>query len=78
MSKVEEKKSEEIRRAMKAYSQDLRERVVKAVDQGLSQTEIVKLFGVSSATIKRYVKLRRETGSLAPRVIPGRPKRKMR
>jgi transposase len=62
---------------MKAYSQDLRERVVKAVDQGLSQTEIVKLFGVSSASIKRYVKLRRETGSLAPKAIPGRPKRKM-
>jgi transposase len=50
---------------------------VKAVDQGLSQTEIVKLFGVSSASIKRYMKLRRETGSLAPKAIPGRPKRKI-
>lgn len=62
---------------MKPYSQDLRERVVKAVDEGLSRSEIVHLFGVSDATIKRYLKLRRETGSLAPRPIPGYPPRKL-
>jgi len=62
---------------MKAYSQDLRERVVRAVDQGLSRTEIVKLFGVSSATIKRYLKLQRETGNVAPKAIPGYPPRKI-
>lgn len=62
---------------MKPYSQDLRERVVKAVDQGLSRAEIVKLFGVSPATIKRYLKLRRETGNIAPKVIPGYPPRKI-
>src|SRR5215471_17694398 len=62
---------------MKPYSQDLRERVVKAVDEGLSRSEIVKLFGVSEATIKRYLRLRRETGSLAPKRIPGYPPRKL-
>ena len=62
---------------MKAYSQDLRERIVQAVDQGISRAEVIKLFGVSEPTIKRYLKLRRETGSLAPKPIPGRPKRKM-
>jgi transposase len=62
---------------MKPYSQDLRERVVKAVDEGLSRSEIVHLFGVSEATIKRYLKLRRETGSLAPKSIPGYPPRKI-
>lgn len=56
---------------MKAYSEDLRERVVKAVDQGISRAEIVRLFNVSKATIKRYIKQWRETGSLAPKVIPG-------
>ncbi len=62
---------------MKPYSQDLRERIVKAVDQGLSRSETVKLFGVSEATIKRYLKLRHETGSLAPKPIPGYPPRKL-
>jgi transposase len=62
---------------MKPYSQDLRERVVKAVDEGHSRREIVKLFGVSDATIKRYLKLRRESGSLAPKPIPGYPPRKL-
>ena len=61
---------------MKAYSQDLRERVVRAVDQGKSRKEIVKLFAVSLATLKRYLKQRRETGSLKPKAIPGRPARK--
>lgn len=62
---------------MKAYSQDLREHVIRAIDQGISRTEVIRIFGVSEPTIKRYLKLRRETGSLAPRAIPGRPKRKM-
>src|ERR1700676_3780264 len=62
---------------MKPYSQDLRERVVKAVDEGIARSEIVHLFGVSEATIKRYLKLRRETGSLAAKSIPGYPPRKV-
>ena len=40
---------------MKAYSQDLREKVLRAVDQDYPRGEIVKVFGVSLATIKRYV-----------------------
>ncbi|WP_220197031.1 helix-turn-helix domain-containing protein [Ktedonospora formicarum] len=47
---------------MRAYSQDLRERVARAVDQGYKRTDIIKLFGVSRATIKRYLKQRRENG----------------
>ena len=34
------------------------------------------LFQVSLATIKRYVKQRRETGTVLPRPIPGRPSKK--
>jgi transposase len=41
---------------MRAYSQDLRERVLRAVDLGHPRAEIVQLFGVSRASIKRYVK----------------------
>jgi transposase len=40
---------------MKAYSQDLRERVLRAVDLGRPRAEVVQLFGVSLATIKRYL-----------------------
>ena len=61
---------------MKAYSVDLREKVLRAVDQGHRRQEIVKLFGVSLATIKRYLKQRRETGTVAPKAIPGRPPKK--
>lgn len=62
---------------MKAYSQDLREKVLRAVDQGYARQEIVKLFGISLATIKRYLKQRRETGSIAPKAIPGRAPKKL-
>jgi transposase len=61
---------------MKAYSQDVREKVLRAVDQGYPRQEIVKLLGVSLATIKRYLKQRRERGTVAPKAIPGRPPKK--
>ena len=48
---------------MKAYSEDLRVKVLRAVDQGHPREEIVKLVGVSQATIKRYVKQRRHSFS---------------
>lgn len=61
---------------MRAYSQDLRRRILRAVDQGWSRAEIMKTFDVSRATIKRYLKLRRETGDVKPKTIPGRPAKK--
>src|SRR5260370_18808867 len=61
---------------MRAYSQDRRQQVLRAVDEGQSRTQIIKRFHVSLATIKRYVKLRRETGTVLPRPIPGRPSKK--
>ena len=62
---------------MKAYSQDLRERVLRAVDQGIPRSEIVRVLGVSLATIGRYLKQRRETGQVHPKGIPGRPSKKV-
>ena len=58
--------------AANAYSKDLRLRVLAAVDRGVPRTEIVRTFGVSLATIGRYVRRRRETGEVAPRPSPGR------
>src|SRR5258708_38949276 len=62
---------------MKAYSQDLRERVLRAADQGMAHQEIVRVLGVSLATIGRYLKQRRETGQVRAKAIPGRPCKKM-
>ena len=61
---------------MRAYSQDLRQQVLRAVDEGISRVQIMDLFQVLRATIKRYVKQRRETGTVLPRPIPGRPPKK--
>src|SRR2546421_6382869 len=61
---------------MKAYSQDLRQRVLRAIDSGESQIETAEAFAVSVPTIKRYLRQRRETGHVLPKGIPGRPARK--
>jgi transposase len=58
---------------MKAYSQDLRQRVLRAIDAGASQNQVAEQFAVSVATIKRYLKARRETGHVEPKPITGRP-----
>ena len=57
---------------MKQYSVDLRERLLGAIDAGLSQAEASRLFGVGTSTITRWRQQRRDTGSLAPKVRAGR------
>jgi transposase len=53
---------------MKAYSLDLRTRIVDAVDRHVgSQGEVAALFGVSRTWVKKLLRQRRETGSLAPK-----------
>jgi transposase len=59
---------------MKQYSVDLRERLLGAIDAGLSQAEAARLFGVGTATIERWRRRQRESGSVAPRVRSGRPR----
>ena len=58
---------------MKPYSEDLRQRVVAAVERGTKRSAVVETFAVSLPTIKRWLKQRRETGELAPKPIPGPP-----
>src|ERR687897_3361852 len=50
---------------VQAYSMDLRERIVAAVDAGLNQGQAAERFGVSLRTVERYLARRRATGSLA-------------
>ena len=58
---------------MKAYSLDLRTRIVQAVDGGMAQTTAARTFGVGVATVKRYLH-RSAADALAPRTSPGRPR----
>ena len=47
---------------------DLRSRIVAAVDQGRGpQQTVAALFGVSYAYVKKLLRQRRETGSIAPK-----------
>lgn len=59
---------------MRAYSVDLRERIVRAVRQhGRSPEAVAAQFEVSVRTVTRYLK-RAEAGRLPPAPIPGRPR----
>jgi transposase len=60
---------------MKAYSEDLRLRIIAAVDGGMPRSAAARVFGVGRATVKRYLALRRQTGALAPRPRRGPPPR---
>jgi transposase len=53
---------------MKAYSLDLRTRVVEAMDRHVgTQQAVATLFGVSCTFIKKLLRQRRQTGTLAPK-----------
>ena len=57
---------------MKAYSPDLRAKIVAAVDAGTSKAEVARTFTVGLSTVKRYLTQHHQTGSLAPKHHPGR------
>lgn len=59
---------------MKAYSEDLRKKIVEAVEQrGTSKSEAARLFGISLSSVKRYTRLADRGESLTPRKGGGRP-----
>jgi transposase len=59
---------------MRAYSTDLKERLVRAVANGLPMREAARRFDVAVTTVKRAVVQQRETGSLQRRPSRGRPR----
>jgi transposase len=60
---------------MKAYSEDLRRKVVEAIQRGMGKSEAARSFGVSLSSVKRYVAKAHQGGSLTPKKHPGpRPK----
>lgn len=57
---------------MKAYSLDLRQKILRAYDQRLgSQRALAALFGVSQSFVEKLVRRRRTTGDMAPRPHTG-------
>jgi transposase len=56
---------------MKPYSLDLRERVLAALDRGMSRQQVATTFQISLASIKRWLAARRDTGNFAPRRASG-------
>lgn len=60
--------------AMKAYSEDLRQKVVETVEErGTSKSEAARLFGISLSSVKRYTRLASQGEPLTPRKGGGRP-----
>jgi transposase len=57
---------------VRAYSMDLRQRVVSAVlNEGLSARGAAARFGISESSAIKWVRRQRETGSVAPSQIGG-------
>ncbi len=54
-----------------AYSRDLRERLLRAIDAGHSVAEIQRPTRVRARTLRRYRARLRQGDSLAPKPIPG-------
>jgi transposase len=52
---------------MNAYSEDLRRKIVEAVERGMPKIEAARAFGVGISSVKRYVATYREGRSLAPK-----------
>ncbi len=55
------------------YSQDLRQRVLAALDGGMSKMAAHKVFGISRSTLDDWLGLRATTGSVAPAVYKRGP-----
>jgi transposase len=51
----------------RAYSMDLRQRVIEAYDQGQTVAEVAKRFAVSPSFIEKLQQRRRESGTLEPK-----------
>ncbi len=53
------------------YSKDLRERVVAAVDGGMSRRRAASVFGVGISTVVHWARRWRDSGSVAAKMMGG-------
>ena len=57
---------------MKAYSVDLRRKIVDAVLSGRPKAQVARSFGVGISTLKRYESKAQKCESLVPKRPPGK------
>ncbi len=60
---------------MRAYSEDLRKKIVAAVERGMPKAHAARLFDVSLSSVKRYARSVRQGDSLTPKKSTGRPRK---
>jgi transposase len=58
---------------MRAYSEDLRKKIVAAIERGMSKAQAARVFDVSLSSVKRYTRIASRGGTLEPGKSPGRP-----
>src|SRR5215203_1129021 len=58
---------------MKAYSKDLRQKIVDAIERGMPKAQAARTFGVGISTVKRYATKAQRGESLEPGKAPGKP-----
>jgi transposase len=73
LEQIAERLPQEYHAVMKAYSPDLRQRIVAAVQAGDRKAAVARRFCVERSTVRRYVQRWERTGSLAATPIPGAP-----
>jgi transposase len=56
---------------MNGYSEDLRKKIVSAVERGTTKRQAARTFGVSPSSVKRYANKAGRGESLAPKKSPG-------
>jgi len=60
---------------MRAYSVDLRRKIVEAVQRGMSKAQATRAFGVGSSSVKQYVNMAQEGESLVPKKAPDKERK---
>jgi transposase len=55
----------------KPYSDDLRERAVLALEAGYTRVEVAEFLGLSLSSVGRYIRRKRERGSVSPEKFGG-------
>ncbi len=60
---------------MRAYSEDLRKKIVAAIERGMSKAQAARTFDVSLSSVKRYARSARRGEPLTPKKSPGWPRK---
>lgn len=55
----------------KPYSNDLRERVIAAIEEGATREETAEVHHISLSSVGRFLRLKRERGSISPAQFGG-------